>query len=198
MSRRNHLLSGIQKFDSMMPTREEKTAEEYLCSDGKAQIDINLYDGADLFNPFSYGKQCDLNNDIYDLIDAKLYTIPLKYPIRLCFHGHIPDLLTQDEVREIIQEHYMYIFRDKKEDLRINLFKTVGMTIFGVVLLAIYFALELTSSNPVFMEFLSIAGWVATWEAVDGWLLQRKAIRIEYWNAGQAVLSEVAFSDDRP
>lgn len=198
MSRKGSLLSGIQKLDRITPTADEKTASEYLCADGMAQIDVNLYEGVDLFNPLSFGKQRDLNSDIYELIDTKLYTIPLKYPVRICFHGNVPDPQIQIEVRKAIQEHYMFLFRDKKEDLRINLLKTIGMTIFGVALLAIYFTLELTSSNPVFMEFLSIAGWVAAWEAVDSWLLQRKALRIEYMNVGQAALSEVSFAKENP
>lgn len=198
MSRKGSLLAGIQKLDRITPTADEKTASEYLCADGMAQIDVNLYEGVNLFNPLSFGKQRDLNSDIYELIDAKLYTIPLKYPIRICFHGSVPDPQIQNEVRKAIQEHYMFLFRDKKEDLRINLLKTIGMTIFGVILLAIYFTLELTSPNPVFMEFLSIAGWVAAWEAVDSWLLQRKALRIEYMNAGQAALSEVSFAEQDP
>lgn len=198
MSRKGSLLAGIQKLDRITPTADEKTASEYLCADGMAQIDVNLYEGVNLFNPLSFGKQRDLNSDIYELIDAKLYTIPLKYPIRICFHGSVPDPQIQIEIRKAIQEHYMFLFRDKKEDLRINLLKTIGMTIFGVILLAIYFTLELTSPNPVFMEFLSIAGWVAAWEAVDSWLLQRKALRIEYMNAGQAALSEVSFAEQDP
>lgn len=198
MGRKGSTLLEIKKLDRLTPTADEKTASEYLCSDGMAQIDINLYDGVELFNPLSYGKQRDLHSDIYELIDAKLYTIPVKYPIRICFHGSVSDPQVQDEVRKGIQEHYMFLFRDKKEDLRINLLKTICMAIFGVILLTIYFTLELTSSNPVFMEFLSIAGWVAAWEAIDSWLLQRKAIRIEYWNVGQAVLSEVTFSDCLP
>lgn len=187
------MLSGMKDLDKTMPTAEERTAQEYLCPDGKAQIDIDLYDGVELFNPLTFGKQRDLNSDIYALIDEKLYTIPLKYPVWLCFHGHIPEI--QAEVRAVIQEHYMYVFRGKEADLRLDLFKTIGMAIFGAALLAIYFALELASSNPVFMELLSIAGWVAAWEAVDSWLLQRKAIRLEYLYAGQAALSEVTFSD---
>lgn len=198
MGRKGSTLLEIKKLDRLTPTADEKTASEYLCSDDMAQIDINLYDGVELFNPLSYGKQRDLHSDIYELIDAKLYTIPVKYPIRICFHGSVSDPQVQDEVRKGIQEHYMFLFRDKKEDLRINLLKTICMAIFGVILLTIYFTLELTSSNPVFMEFLSIAGWVAAWEAIDSWLLQRKAIRIEYWNVGQAVLSEVTFSDCLP
>lgn len=198
MSRKGNLLSEIQKLDRITPTADEKTASEYLCTDGMAQIDVNLYESVELFNPLSFGKQRDLSSNIYDLIDGKLYTIPLKYPIRICFHGCVPDPQIQNEVRKAIQEHYMFLFRDKKGDLRINLLKTIGMTIFGVILLAIYFTLELTSPNPVFMEFLSIAGWVAAWEAVDSWLLQRKALRIEYMNAGQAALSEVSFAEQDP
>lgn len=196
MSRKNHVLSEIRKLDKMVPTADEKTASEYLCADGKAQIDINLYEGAELFNPLTFGRQRDLSSDIYELIDEKLYTIPIKYPIRLCFHGNIPDLQTQKEVQAVVQEHYLYVVRDKKEDLRINRVKTIGMAVFGAALLSVYFALELISVNPVFMEFLSIAGWVAAWEAVESWLLERKEIKIEYMNAGQAALSEVSFSAD--
>lgn len=196
MRRKGTLLSGIQKLDRIIPTADEKTAREYLCADGVAQIDVNLYKGVGLFNPLSYGKQRDLNSDIYALIDTKLFTIPLKYPVRICFHGGVPDPQIQDEIRQVIQEHYTFLLQDKKEDLRINLLKTIGMSIFGVILLAIYFTLELTSSNPVFMEFLSIAGWVAAWEAVDSWLLQRKALRLEYLYVGQAALSKVSFAKE--
>lgn len=192
------LLSDVKRIDGAMPTAEQKTAEEYLCSDGKAQIDINFYEGAELFNPFTYGRQHDLNNEIYEVIDAKLCTIPLKYPIRICFHGKVPDLPIQKEAQAVIQEHYMYTFQKEKENLRTNRIKTVLMTVLGVIFLTIYFAMELTSSNPVFMEFLSIAGWVAAWEAVDSWLLQRKEIQGEYLRAGQAVLSEVVFEKEKP
>lgn len=197
MSRKNSLLSEIQKLDEIIPIADERAIDEFLCEDGKAQIDLNLNDGIELFNPLSFGKQRDLNSAVHELIDAKLHMIPLIYPIRICFHGKLPDSHEQQEIREVIRRHYSDILCDKKEDLRINLLKTVIMTIFGVALLTIYFALELTLSNPVFMEFLSIAGWVAAWEAVDSWFLQRKAIRMEYLSAGQAVLSEVRFSEDK-
>lgn len=197
MRKSNHLLAEMKKLNKVMPSAAERTADEYLCADGKAQIDIYLYDGVELFHPLSFAKQRDLNSEIYDWIDAKLYTIPLKYPVRLCFHGNIPDPQTQKEVREVIQEHYMYVVRDKEEDMRINLFKTIGLSILGAVLLTVYFMLELTASNPVFMELLSIAGWVAAWEAVDCWMFQRRSIRLEYLTAGQSALSEVVFSADK-
>ena len=195
MNRMKNLLAQMQQLEQRIPSAEDMTEREYLCDDGRAQIDVNLFDGAELFNPLTYQKQRDLSGAIYELIDEKLYTIPLKYPVRICFHGHVPDGDTQQTVREVIQEHYMYTLRDKKEDLRINRLKTIGLAIFGVILLTLYFALELSASNPVFMELLSIAGWVAAWEAVESWFLERKSIKLEYLSAGQAVLAEVAFSN---
>jgi len=81
-----------------------------------------------------------LSSDIYALIYAKLDTIFLKYPIRICFHGDVPDPQIQDEVRHVIQGHYMLILHNKNENLRINLLKTVVTAILGTIWLAIYFA----------------------------------------------------------
>ena len=196
MRRRADLLAELRQLDRMIPSAQEMTEREYLCADGVAQIDVNLCDGEPLFNPLSYGRQRDLNSAIYELIDEKLYTIPLKYRIRLCFHGQLPDEKVQQEVRSVIQEHYMYALRDKKEDLRINQIKAIALAIFGAALLAIYFALEIAVSNPVFMEFLSIAGTVSAWEAVETWFLERKSVKLEYLAAGQAVLSEIVFAGE--
>ena len=147
MSRTKAMLAELKRLDHMIPSADEMTAREYLCADGRAQIDVNLFDGAELFNPLTYQKQRDLNSAIYDLIDEKLYTIPLKYPVRICFHGCLPDEETQQAVRDVIQEHYMYTLRDKKEDLRINRLKTVCLALFGVALLTLYFALDGTMSR---------------------------------------------------
>ena len=56
MSRKNSLLSEIQKLDEIIPIADERAIDEFLCEDGKAQIDLNLNDGIELFNPLSFGK----------------------------------------------------------------------------------------------------------------------------------------------
>lgn len=174
---------------------QEHLGQEYLCEDGKAQIDIFLSDGSVLFNPLTVGRQRDLSPDIYQLIDERMYTISLKDPVRLRFLGKIPDTPEQEAVKGMIQRHYMYLLHDKAEDLRINRLKTLCLVLFGLALLAIYFAIEMTVSRPVFAEVISIAGCFSIWEAVDTWLLQRKKLKVDYLCAGQAVLSEVVFAD---
>ncbi|MEW9079893.1 hypothetical protein [Terrisporobacter glycolicus] len=54
-----------------------------------------------------------------------------------------------------------------------------------------YFILEIKSSNPIFMEFLSIAGTFSLWEAVDFYLLERRRLKIERLNSGQIALSQI-------
>lgn len=196
MHKRNHFLMRIHELDKSLPSTRKAVAEEYLCLDGKAQIDIALYKGIELFHPLSMGKQKELSREIYDYIDAKLYTIPTLYPIRICFHGRLPDGTSPEEISDLIEEHYSFEFRDKKEDLRINRFKIIALTILGIVLLAGYFALEWLTLEPVFMEFLIIAGWFSLWEAVDSWVLERKTLKIAYLNAGQSALSEITFEEE--
>lgn len=193
MGRGPTFLKKVHQLDASLPSPSEAVAAEYLCPDGKAQIDVALYDGIELFDPLSIGRQRDLSSELYDYIDRKLYAIPTFYEIRICFHGKLPVGASEAEIRSILTEHYAFLFRDKEADLRINSLKMLGLALCGIVFLALYFALELSNLKPLFMEFLSIMGTFALWEAVDCWLLERKALKVERLYAGQAVLSEVRF-----
>ncbi len=193
MRKGQEFLKKVHQLDATLPSSSEAVAAEYLCPDGKAQIDVALHEGMELFDPLSVGRQRDMNVEIYDYIDRKLYAIPTLYEIRVCFHGELPKDTSEEEIRAMFTEHYAFMFRDKEADLRINSLKMIGLTLCGIVFLALYFALELSNLKPLFMEFLSIMGTFALWEAVDCWLLERKALKMERLYTGQAVLSEVVF-----
>ncbi len=194
MGKGQAFLKKVHQLDASLPSSGETVVAEYLCPDGKAQIDVAFYDGLKLFDPLSVGRQRDLSVEIYDYIDRKLYAIPTTYEIRICFHGELPEEVSETEIRAVFKEHYAFAFRDKEADLRLNSLKMLGLALFGIIFLALYFALELFNLKPVFMEFLSIMGTFALWEAVDCWLLERKAIKAERLYAGQAVLSEITFA----
>lgn len=177
-------------YRSPIRSLDEYIAREYADA---VCIDVNLYAGFDLFEGLSMGRQRELNRDLYDFIDAKLYPIPLKYPVTLRFHG---GGLTDEErewVRSALQEHYALILLDKALDLKINLAKLLSLSLLGVFLLGAWFASQLSSIQPLFTEILSIAGTFSLWEAVDLWLLERASLKRERRNAGQAVNSQVVF-----
>ena len=54
---------------------QEHLGQEYLCEDGKAQIDIFLSDKSELFNPLTVGQQRDLSPSVYQLIDEKMVSV---------------------------------------------------------------------------------------------------------------------------
>lgn len=181
----------IKKYESSMEPIKDYIFDEYINEDDKIQIDINVYNGFDIFDPLSMGKQKDLNKEIYDFIDEKIHMIPHKYEICICFHNSNLTKKDEKEIKSIIEEHYYLILQEKRFNLRINTIKILSLTVIGVVLLSLYFILEIHSNKPVFMEFLSIAGSFALWEAVDFYLLERRGLEIERLDAGQVAISQI-------
>ncbi|MCC3868282.1 hypothetical protein [Terrisporobacter mayombei] len=188
---KRNLDEKIKKYESSMKSIQDYFFHEYINEDNKIQIDINIYKGFDIFEPLSMGKQKDLNKEIYDFIDEKIHMIPHKYEICICFYNSNLTKKEEKEIKSIIEEHYYLILREKRINLRINTIKILSLTVIGVLLLSLYFILEIHSNKPVFMEFLSIAGSFALWEAVDFYLLERRGLEIERLDVGQVALSQI-------
>ena len=194
MQGRGKLFKKIREYEASMLSIKDYLTKEFELKDNEVLVDINLYEGLTVIDPLSWGKQSELNGEIYEYIGNKTYIIPVKYSITLCFHHDGISEEEQNKIRELIEEHYMLVLHDKKVDLGINAIKVLGLGIVGALLLSMYFVLQVTSIQQLFMEFLSIAGTFALWEAVDFYLLERREIQQERLNAGQIVLSHVIFS----
>lgn len=63
----------------------------------------------------------------------------------------------------------------------------------GIILLIIYFTMNIAEVGEIISEVLSIAASFSLWEAVDYFLLERKDITKERLNAGQLSISEIRF-----
>ena len=64
MGKGQTFLKKVHHLDASLPSSSEAIAAEYLCPDGKAQIDVSLYEGMELLDPLSVGRQQDLRADI--------------------------------------------------------------------------------------------------------------------------------------
>lgn len=183
----------LKRYRTPVRSLGEYAAREY---GDLLQIDIDLYEGLSLFEPLSIGPQRELNRDIYDFIDSKIYYVPLKRPVSLRFCRSTLSAEGEAMVRAAIKKHYDLILLDKGLDLKLNAIKISALSLIGIFLLGAWFAAQLWSNQPIFIEILSIAGTFSLWEAVDLYLLERKALKVEKWNAAQAALSEVVFIPD--
>lgn len=193
---RQLFLSKLKKYEKSMSRMRDYLKDEYVAADGKAEVDVCLFSGQPLYNPFSMGRQRELSSELYDWIDTKIYPVPNGYQVRLRLHVQEMEDAEKAQIEDILHEHYAVELRDKRLDLRINFWKIWGLIVVGVCLLGLYFALEVMQKQQLFMEFLSIAGTFALWEAVDLYLLERRTLQLDWFSAGQAVMSEIVFVED--
>ncbi len=179
-----------------MKSLHDYVKEEYLEEGGNAIIDIQLYEGLELFDPLSMGKQIDINPEIIDYIDRKSNLIPVTIPIVIRFHGRSLTTQQQDQVRACLEEHYSNALHDRCWDYRTNKREIIYLTILGVALIFIYLVCSITLDNPLFVEILGIFGSFAMWEAADCFILERVAIKNDLYSIAQNKTQTIEFYED--
>lgn len=190
---RRKMVGRIRRYENDMPSMETYLEKEYLDKDNNAIIRIYAYEGMEWFDKLSTGNQATLNQDIYDFIDRKAYYIPIRYPIIIQFENVELNEEEQHQIIRLIKEYYALILNDKRIDLHFNFITILSLFTLGIILLIIYFTMNTAEVGAIFSEVLSIAASFALWEAVDFFLLERKSISKERWNAGQLTISEIRF-----
>ncbi|MBS5933388.1 MAG: hypothetical protein KIC94_11005 [Clostridiales bacterium] len=190
---RRRMVKNIRRFENNMLSMERYLEKEYLDEDNNAIIFVNAYDGIEWFDKLSIGNQVTLNQDIYDFIDRKAYYIPIRYPIIIQFVNVDLNEKEQNQIIRLIKEHYTSILNDKRIDLHYNFITILSLFTLGIILLIIYFTINMAEVGEIISEVLSIAASFALWEAVDYFLLERKDISKERLNAGQLSISEIRF-----
>lgn len=182
----------IAEYEKNYESNFEYIKKEYLDEDGNAVININL-SGMEIYNPLTVGHQRELIPEIYSTIDSKVYPIPAEIPIILNFYGVQRE--DRSQVEALVKEHYGLVFKDKKIDLHINRVKYISMFVIGGLLLALYFMLSNSPINELWYEFLSIIATFIVWEGADFAILERRSLKIAYYDAAQTVLAKFRFSD---
>ena len=159
--------------------------------EGYAVVDVSL-ERETLYDPLSIKGQKDLNPDIYSYIEAQTNVIPANVPLRIRFHGEIPEA-EQGEIRTIMHRHYTMRSFDISWDLFANFRKMLLLAIFGAALIAVYLYFAITSENAFMTEILSIVGSFSLWEAADAFLLERPHLRRESHNNEQSLKQRIEF-----
>lgn len=195
---RRQMVKKIRQFENEMPSMDQYVEKEYLDESNNAVIRINAYEGIEWYDMLSIGNQATLNQEIYDFIDRKAYYIPIRYPIVIQFENVQINEKEQLYITNLIKEHYTLILKDKRIDLQYNFITILTLFVLGIILLIVYFTINTAEVGNVFSEILSIAASFSLWEAVDYFLIERKNIGKEKFNAGQLTISEIRFIQQNP
>lgn len=167
-------------------------AEEYV-QDGYACIDLRLYDGFELYDPMSMGRQSDLNPEVYEHINQHAILIPSAMPLKIRFWGRDIPSDEQQTIREMMRKHYTHNLLDKVWDRRSNNIHMWTMLILGAALLSLYVYLTVRGQDTVYLEILGTIGSFSIWEVADCFLIERLSIRKQMRYISQNLVQEVEF-----
>ncbi len=196
ISKYREQIAGEIRTARKIKTLRQYVEQEYLDEEGNAVIDIHLYEGLELFDPLSMGKQRDINPEIIDFIDRKSNLIPNNHPIILRFHGGTPSEEEKQQAADCLEEHYAVVLQDRAWDLRSNNMQLMILAIIGVAFVSLYLFCALKLEEGLFLEILSIIGSFALWEAADRFLIERSAIRKDMAGIAQNKIQTVEFCKD--
>ena len=188
--------SNLQSHHLKAKTREDiSDIQEYIRENidenRHARIDVMVKDKENLRNPYSYGKDKDLNPDIYDYIEQQAKLIPSIIQLETTFHGCALSEAEKEEVSQLIVRHCRLQKADRDWDLRAS-----RMLVFGAVMLALYFALSVSIPDGLFLEFISVIGSFALWDAADCFFVERREIQRSRKETEQYENQIIRFADD--
>ena len=192
ISGRNRELKDVIRKEQNLREVSSRLSKKYA-ENGKAQIDVDLT-GAELYSPFSHGRQRRLNGEIFDHIEYSANLMPSLVPLRVVFYGVNPDPDEQERIRELYQHHYSVVMQDHLWDRRLNTRKMIYMILVGVLFLALYLLFALNREDSLPLEILSVIGSFSLWEAANCFLVERKSIQRQLIEDAQFMTAEIAFS----
>ncbi len=169
--------------------------KEFIDADGNAVVEINLYDGINMFDKLSRRDQSDLNEEIYEYIDRKVKIIPPHIPIKLVFFGSNLNDEEKGRVRQLIKEHYSIELFNQQKNRRILRKKTNRLVAIGIIIFILVFYLESIEGYKVLTDFLSIVGTFSLWEVANTLILARKDVKYDTLHKAKMLAVDVEFFD---
>ena len=169
-----------------------KYVEEIRDENGFAVVDVDLKNGAEIYDPLSVGKNRDLSEGVYAFIDEQTNIIPANVPLKVRFHADLNED-EQEEIKKMMHRHYIMKSFDVVWDMASNFKKMLVMAAFGVAVLVAYFLISFLVNQPLFAEILSIVGSFSLWEAAGALFLERPRLRREHKNVEQNINQIIEF-----
>jgi hypothetical protein len=165
--------------------RYETTPKGDVVIDVAATRVEDLYNDYDKCSPYI---RRDLERELVDyLIDCAKEIRPRRFVIRFTL-GHFPDQTKQARVCRSINAYFMYLDEVERQKGRQILRKSAALLLIGLMILSLSVSLHQalgdarTVMESVVAEGLTIAAWVALWEALAAlvleWLPQQRNLSL--------------------
>lgn len=169
---------------------------EFLTTNGVADIFLKLDEKSQLFDLRTVKNQIDLDKEVYTFIEDKTSLLDNNIQINLHIIGIDLNSKDQEMVRHILKEHYaVELYKMQKEYIRYRN-KIVKLIITGIICLFSYAFLYFHTNFSFFLEVLGFLFSFALWEAFDCYIYTFSDIKYERNAIAQDLLINIDFYDN--
>ena len=155
------------------------------------EIKIRIHDESDLFSPFDPDQKL-LSDELTSYLAHNYINqhraVKEQFVIRII--SDVP--VNQETVRQRIQAYYSREKENTKVLLKKLTIKEFFLGFLGIVLIMLWWLLS-RDSDSVFLEILSILGWVTTWEAANIAIIERSDLAMDTKSFDRAVSADYIF-----
>lgn len=176
---------------------DEYMRNEFMTDDKDADIYLNINEKEELFDSRTYGRQIELNDDIYDFIDNKTSMLDSDVQIELHITGIDLDSHEQGIVRHILKEHYaIELYKAQKEFIatRNKMLKLIAI---GGTAFILYTFLFMITDFEFGIEVLGFLFSFALWEGLDSWIYDYHDVKKLREDVTQNLLMNVSFEKEK-
>ena len=135
------------------------------------EIKLKIHEESDLFSPLD-PDQIHLSDEVISYLNRNYILMYKNKKSKYAIHIFSDTPVNENHIKEAIREHCLQEKETVRFRSRIETFKELSLGILGLLILSLWFVLS-HSREGVFLEVLTIIGWVAIWEATGGALLKR-------------------------
>lgn len=166
---------------------------EFLTSDGDADIFLKVNNRDEIFDSRTMGSQLDLNSEIYSFIEEKTSMLENDIQINLHIVGWRLKSKEQELVKHILKEHYAIELYKKQREYLDKKIKVISLFLTGLLTLLCYMFLYLFTDFEFFMEVFGFIFSFSLWEAFDLLIYDFTEVKNQREAVTQNLLTEVDF-----
>jgi hypothetical protein len=166
----------IKDFEKVQKIVQNKAKKPDYDED-YTDIRLMLSSEMEMYSRFSFASRQRINREIMDYIEDQVRNIPLYQPLKIVVKYVSGKAERNLNILEQMYRRYvMHKMIDLEHDLRRNRRLIIIMLVFGLVSLAILYAItNIIDLFPV-TQLLIIVSWVFIWKAAEGYFFDRKIL----------------------
>lgn len=192
MQNKKQVLNRIKKYSKAEFNEQEYLKKQYINEEGKAVIIIKIENVEDIYSVYSVKDKEILSKYVSSYIEDCAYNIPVIVPIKLVFDLKDKSKLEEAEkIKRVCRENFGMINSDKEMDIKLNYYKMIRLATVGILTLLASYIFSKFLENSIIYELISVAGTFAIWEAVNCFVIEKRALNVEKINAGQLAIAEI-------